>query len=96
MTSIKLLLDIVPEKKPEPEKKSDVPIKESIEDQVHNMLELIDSSHDSHVEWLTINRLYESLKKCKQTPRVDNLIKLIEPRLAKYGYHKVASTKGTA
>ena len=87
------MLDIVPDKQPPAPKKPEQPVKESIEDQVHNMLELIDSNVDSRQEWLVINRLYESLTACKQTPRVQNLIKLIEPRLAKYGYHKTAATK---
>lgn len=65
----------------------------SPEDRVRNALELIDSGHRSQQEWILINKLYKSLKSKKQTPRVQNLIKMIEPVLAKFGYHGVSSGK---
>lgn len=63
----------------------------SVEDKVRDALECIESGYKSDVEWLMINRLYTSLQKAKQSPRVRNLRKMIEPVMAKYGYHKVAT-----
>lgn len=61
----------------------------SIEDQVKDAIDCIDSGYKSDVEWLMINKLYSELEKKKPTPRVKNLMSMIEPVLAKYGYHKV-------
>lgn len=62
-----------------------------VEDQVREMLECIDSGHDSKLEWATINKLYASLmNEKKKTPRIKNLLKMIEPVLSKYGQHQVS------
>ncbi len=63
----------------------------SIEDKVKSALELIDSGHESAVEWRMINRLYRDLCKLKKNPRVENLKQMIEPVLAKFGFHKVTA-----
>lgn len=59
----------------------------SIEEDVRKMLELIDSYHESAIEWRAIRRFYTDLCRAKQSPRVKNLRKMIRPVLAKYGYH---------
>lgn len=64
------------------------PPKVSIEEHVKDCIECIESGHNSSIEWITINKLYRDLEKRKATPRVQNLKKMIEPTLAKYGYHK--------
>lgn len=55
------------------------------------MLELIESGHESIIEWRCINRLYKDLchSKYKNNKRVANLKRMIEPVLAKHGFHKV-------
>lgn len=58
-----------------------------LEDEIHQMLEKIDSHHESNVEWRAIKRFYTDLCKAKQTDRVKNLRKMIRPVLAKYGFH---------
>lgn len=74
------------EKKPEP--------KVSVEDKVREALECIDSGYESGVEWAMINRLYKDLCNLKKpSPRAENLKKMIEPVLAKFGYHGVTSKK---
>lgn len=63
----------------------------SIEDKVKHMIELVESGYRSNVEWRTLNKLYADLKDMKSTPRIQNLMQMIEPVLAHYGYHKVST-----
>ena len=59
-----------------------------IEDQVRERIEHIDNGCASHVDFLLLMRLQKSLKKrTKKSPRVKNLIKMIEPVLNKFGYY---------
>lgn len=84
---LQVLVDMgVPEKlrKPEPEACPRKPI----EDQVRESLELIESGHDSSVEFRAINGLYDQLCEMKQNKRIQNLRDMIRPVLSKYGYHK--------
>lgn len=64
------------------------PLPKPIEDKVREALERVESGYKSDVTWLMIRKLYTKLQGMKQTPRVENLKKMIEPVLAKYGYHK--------
>lgn len=66
----------------EPEKKQP-----RIEDRVREAVELCESGYCSHTEWLMLQRLCRALKEKKQTPRVQNLLGMIQPLLNKYGYH---------
>lgn len=85
-----LLIQIgVPEPKATSQEGKEAPV--SIEDKVRYAIELVDSGYCSDVEWIMLNKLLSSLYKKKQTPRVKNLIDMIEPVLAKYGYHKVTA-----
>lgn len=64
----------------------------TVEEKVREAIDLVDSGYCSHTEWLMLNKLYESLcRNKKQGPRIQNLKKMIEPVLAKYGYHKVST-----
>jgi hypothetical protein len=74
---------------PETKKEEYLPVanKRPLEDKVREMLELIDSGYDSDVEFIAIKRLYKELCCKKPSERVNNLKKMIEPVLAKYGYH---------
>jgi hypothetical protein len=56
----------------------------SVEQEVREALELIDSGHESAVEWKMINRLARELRKQK-TPRAKRLLDMIDPVLMKYG-----------
>ena len=87
VTKLQILIDTgTPRelRKPEPE----VCPRRPIEDQVRESLELIESGHESSIEWRAIQGLYEQLTKMKQTPRIRNLRDMIRPVLSKYGYHK--------
>lgn len=88
MSQIQLMLQMeVPSTADQKEEKPKGP---SVEDQVREALECIDSGHDSHVEWNMIRRLYRQLHDMKKkSPRVENLMKMIEPVLQKYGYFGV-------
>lgn len=59
-----------------------------VEDQVHHMIDLIESGHESGMEWSCINKFYRKLRAQKNpSERVQNLLKMISPVLSKYGYH---------
>ena len=88
---IKLMISV-----PEPqvtEKAKPAP-KLSPEEKVKHYIELIESGYKSDVEWLILNKIYKQLCGMKQNPRITNIISMIKPVLAKYGYHGVpAETK---
>lgn len=92
--SIKVMLELpMPAPAPAVQKKLETP-KVPIEDKVREALECIDSGYESGVEWAMINGLYRSLCKLKKpSPRARNLIEMIEPVLAKFGYHGVSSKR---
>jgi hypothetical protein len=62
-----------------------------LEDKVRDALELIQSGYRSSTEWKMINKLYKHLQGLPRSPRVDTLMRMIEPVLSRYGYHKVAA-----
>lgn len=65
-----------------------------VEEQVRDAIELIDSGHDSRREWEMITRLHAALSQKKSvTPRIQNLLNMIEPVLAKFGYHQAMPNK---
>ena len=68
----------------------------SIEDEVRDSIALVESDRDSSIEWKALRQLACKLEKAKQTPRVINLRKMLQPVLSKYGYNMAAplSTKG--
>lgn len=69
------------------------PSKEAIrtlEEEVRDSIALVESDRDSSIEWKALRKLACKLEKAKQTPRVINLRKMIQPVLSKYGYHMAA------
>lgn len=69
--------------------------KAPVEQKIKDCLEKIDSGHDSHVEWITIRNLYKSLRALKNpNDRALNIMKQLEPVLAKYGYAASVETDG--
>lgn len=95
VNSIKLMLELpMPTPAPVPVAPKKEEPEYSVEDKVREALECIDSGHESGVEWAMINRLYADLCKLKKpSKRALNLKKMIEPVLAKFGYHKMAKEK---
>ena len=92
MSELKLMLSMqLPSSEPKPEHCS----APSIEEKVREACELVESGYNSDVEWIMLGRLFESLKKRKQTPRILNLINMIRPVLSKYGYHGVSNRTET-
>lgn len=82
---IKIMLDMPP---PEVDKtKRDE--ESSIEDDVREAIEKIDSGHDSYVEWKLLNKLAKELRSRKDA-RSKNLMEMIDPVLQKYGLHGVS------
>lgn len=90
MSQIKLMLQVgIPTETRAPEYE-----KPSVEERVRDAIECIESGYKSDVQWLLLNKLYTSLsKKPKLSPRARNIVQMIEPLLAKYGYHKVGATE---
>lgn len=77
---------------PKAEKSSEKLLPLSVEDKVRSALDLIDSGHESRVEWSMINRLYKALCNApKKNKRMQNLLDMIEPVLAKYGFSEVSA-----
>lgn len=63
------------------------PAKRSIEDEVRDSLDLINSGYESKIEFRALRKLYDDLCKMKQTDRIKNLRAMIKPTLSKFGYH---------
>lgn len=84
---IKLMVDMGPPQEKYPVEAED---QKTVEEEVRECIECIESGFDSHVEWKTLNGLYRELRKLPKSPRVTNLIDMIEPVMSKYGQHGVA------
>lgn len=61
----------------------------SVESRVRDMIDCIESGYDSSVEWIALNKFYDSIRGRKDG-KAKNLIRMIEPVMAKYGQHGVA------
>lgn len=60
----------------------------SIEDQVRHRIENIDSGSGCLQDFLVLKKLQESLRQKKPcTPRIQNLMDMIEPVMRKFGYY---------
>lgn len=84
---IKIMLDM-----PTPEAgKSKYPAKDekSVEEEVREAIEKIDSGHESYVEWKLLNKLAKELRSRKDA-KSKNLMEMIDPVLSKYGMHGVS------
>lgn len=81
----------MPEARTPPEKKSPTCTPEQ---RVRDAIELVESGYCSTREFLTLSKLYKALCARKEkSPRVQNIISMIKPVLAKYGYHGVSAEK---
>jgi hypothetical protein len=60
------------------------------EDKVRQAIELVDSGYCSDVEWIMLKKLYKALGEKSPTKRIRNMMDMIKPVLAKYGYHEEA------
>lgn len=61
----------------------------SVEEEIRNAIDKIESGFDSAVEWKTLNKFARILKNNK-TSRSVALLEKIEPVLSKYGMHGVS------
>jgi hypothetical protein len=80
--NIKVLIELGPSER-------DNPPEMSIEEQVRHCIECIQTYAGDHAkEWSYLRSLYTDLAKApKQTPRITNLRRMIEPILTEYGVH---------
>lgn len=74
-----------------PTEKSKYPQPPSAEQQIREALDLIDTGCESYVEWKMINKAYKQLLTLPRNEKNQNLINMIEPVLAKFGYHRVSA-----
>lgn len=66
--------------KPEP--------KASVEDKVRDCIDRIDNGCGTEVDFLTLKKLKAAIQsKPKQTPRMVNLVKMIDPIMKRFGYY---------
>lgn len=61
----------------------------SVEEEVKQAIDLIESGHDSYTEWKLLNKLAKELRNRKDA-RSKNLMEMIDPILQKYGLHGVS------
>lgn len=59
----------------------------NIEDQVRACIQRIDDGTGTEVDFLMLKRLKAALLKKERTPRVKNLLEMIEPTLRRFGYY---------
>jgi hypothetical protein len=85
---IKVMLDL---EAPSAEKTKQTVVEKgpSVEEQVRQAIEMIDSGRDSYVEWKLLNKLAKELRSRKDA-RSKNLLEMIDPVLQKYGLHGVS------
>ena len=79
-----------------PPKKPDIDTQPvSIEDKVRDMIDHVETGYNSKQEWYTLYKLFRGLLNSpKKGPRVQNLINMIRPVMAKYGYHETPGSDG--
>ena len=59
----------------------------AVEDQVRACIQRIDDGTGTQVDFLMLKRLKSALLKKERTPRVKNLLEMIEPTLRRFGYY---------
>lgn len=59
----------------------------NLEDQVRACIQRIDDGTGTEVDFLLLKRLKSALLKKKPSPRVKNLLEMIEPTLRRFGYY---------
>jgi len=59
----------------------------NLEDQVRACIQRIDDGTGTQVDFLLLKRLKTALLKKKSSPRVKNLLDMIEPTLRRFGYY---------
>lgn len=59
----------------------------NIEDQVRACIQRIDDGTGTEVDFLMLKRLKAALLKKEKTPRIKNLLEMIEPTLRRFGYY---------
>lgn len=87
MGKIQIMIEMGP-----PEGPSKYPPREppmSVEEQVRQAIDCIESGNDSYVEWKLLNKLADSLRNSKK-PRAVAIMKMIDPVMSKYGMHGVS------
>jgi hypothetical protein len=82
MAKVKIQLEILgdqdaPERQP----------KQSVEDRVKEWMEDVESGRPSREQWIRLRNLFNKLANApKLSPRAQNIVKMIEPIMQKYGF----------
>lgn len=73
---------------PPPKKEHHEEYKPSVEDKVRDCIERIDNGCGTEVDFLTLKKLKAAIQsRPKQTPRMVNLVKMIDPIMRRFGYY---------
>lgn len=73
---------------PPPKKEHHEEYKRSVEDKVRDCIERIDNGCGTEVDFLTLKKLKAAIQsRPKQTPRMANLVKMIDPIMRRFGYY---------
>ena len=73
---------------PPPKKEHHGEHKRSVEDKVRDCIERIDNGCGTEVDFLTLKKLKAAIQsRPKQTPRMVNLVKMIDPVMKRFGYY---------
>lgn len=73
---------------PPPKKEHHEGYRPSVEDKVRDCIERIDNGCGTEVDFLTLKKLKAAIQsRPKQTPRMVNLVKMIDPIMKRFGYY---------
>lgn len=88
MSELSLVLKLqLPERKQAPAEAAKTVEKCTPEEQVRKLLEICERGDTSPRPFILLKKIHTALCEKKQTERVLNLRRMIEPLLGKYGYH---------
>lgn len=83
MIGISLLISQMPGREHKPERRQP-----SIEEKVRDCIERIDNGCGTEVDFLTLKKLKAAIQsKPKLTPRMKNLLDMVEPVIRRFGYY---------
>lgn len=67
---------------------------QSVEERIQEAIDCIRTGEDTAMHWALLNRMFRTLSSIpRPSARAKNILSMIRPVLAKYGYHGVASNR---
>lgn len=88
MIGISLLVSQTPPRREERHRREHHERKPTIEQKVRDCIERIDNGCGTEVDFLTLKKLKAAIQsKPKLTPRMKNILDMVEPVIRKFGYY---------